>query len=148
MYQLSDTLVTTKSHINSDFLFAFLECPALTVESLDSVDVSGPQPVGTVATYNCFCGSYGDSTRTCQAGGTWTGTEPICRPTGYLLEIDILWKILRHIRLPNRGVKYDFPAFTNNRKVPLEMMKSEGEALVFQLFPREFANVNEIPNHV
>ena len=141
MYHVSDTLGTTKSHFNSNFLFAFLECPALTVAWIDSVDVSGPQPVGTVASYDCFCGHIGVFTRTCQADGTWTGTEPICAPEGYLLEINIIWKILHHIRLPNRGVKYHLPAFANNRKV-------EGEALVFQLFPREFANVNVIPNHV
>ena len=34
-------------------------------------------------------------------------------------------------------------SFINIRKVPREMLKTEGEALGFQHFPRDLANVNE-----
>ena len=46
-----------------------------------SVDISGPQPLGTVATYSCDYGlASGDLVRYCITGGTWTGTEPTCVP--------------------------------------------------------------------
>ena len=39
------------------------------------------------------------------------------------------------------GIKHDFP-FINIRKVPREVMKTEGEALGFQHLPRDLANVS------
>ena len=43
---------------------------------------------------------------------------------------------------PNIGIKHDFP-FINIRKVPREVLKTEGEARGFQHLPRHLANVNE-----
>ena len=40
------------------------------------------------------------------------------------------------------GIKHDFP-FINIRKVPREVLKTEGEARGFQHLPRDLANVNE-----
>ena len=40
------------------------------------------------------------------------------------------------------GIKHDFPLI-NIRKVPREVLKTEGEARGFQHFPRDLANVNE-----
>ena len=45
------------------------------------------------------------------------------------------------------GIKHDFP-FNNFRKVPKEVLKTEGEARGFQHLPRDLANVNEWQNHV
>ena len=42
----------------------------------------------------------------------------------------------------NIGIKHDFP-FINIRKVPREVLKTEGEAQGFQHLPRDLANVNE-----
>ena len=42
----------------------------------------------------------------------------------------------------NIGIKHDFP-FINIRKVPREVLKTEGEARGFQHLPRDLANVNE-----
>ena len=39
------------------------------------------------------------------------------------------------------GIRYDFP-FINIRKVPREVLKTEGEARCFQHLPRDLANVN------
>ena len=41
----------------------------------------------------------------------------------------------------NIGIKRDFP-FINIRKVPREVLKTEGEARGFQYFPRDLVNVN------
>ena len=47
----------------------------------------------------------------------------------------------------NIRIKHDFP-FINIRKFPREVLKTEGEARAFQHLPRDFANVNELQNHV
>ena len=45
------------------------------------------------------------------------------------------------------GIKHNF-SFINIRKVPREMLKTEGEARGFQHLPGNLANVNEWQNHV
>ena len=45
------------------------------------------------------------------------------------------------------GIKHYFP-FINIRKIPREVLKTEGEARGFQHPPRDIANVNEWQNHV
>ena len=47
----------------------------------------------------------------------------------------------------NIWLKHDFP-FINIRKVPREVLKTEGEARGIQHLPRDLANVNEWQNHV
>ena len=45
------------------------------------------------------------------------------------------------------GIKHEFPLI-NIRKVPRELLKTEGEARNFQHLSRDLANVNEWQNHV
>ena len=52
-----------------------------------------------------------------------------CMPMSLLLDLNI-------------GIKHDFPII-NIRKVPREVLKTEGEARGFQHLPRDLANVNE-----
>ena len=49
---------------------------------------------------------------------------------------------LEIIVVNNRGIKHGFP-FINIRKVPREVLKTEGEARGYFTFPRDLANVNE-----
>ena len=50
---------------------------------------------------------------------------------------------VRHRFLCNNiGINHDFP-FINIRKVPREVLKTEGEARGFRYLPRDLANVNE-----
>ena len=44
-----------------------------------TVDVSGPQPIGSTATFSCEFGLVsGSLVRYCLAGGVWSGMDPIC----------------------------------------------------------------------
>ena len=52
----------------------------------------------------------------------------------------------RSYRRTNIGIKHDF-SFINIRKVPREVLKTEGEARSFQHLPRDLANANEWQNH-
>ena len=63
---------------------------------------------GQTATYSCDTGYIlvGDSNRTCQATGVWSGSEPICQSMlQQLLNLSALWWIyfkkiacVRHLR--------------------------------------------------
>ena len=47
-----------------------------------SLDPPGTRAFGTTATYSCVTGHMlvgGDSSRTCQASGVWSGVEPSCQ---------------------------------------------------------------------
>ena len=56
-----------------------VECPALTVPENGTVNVSGPQLLGTIATYSCDHGlESGTLVRYCVGVGYWTGTDPKC----------------------------------------------------------------------
>ena len=62
-----------------NFFFFAAQCPALTAPENGTVDVTGPQPIGTMATYTCDIGLVsGDLERFCLADGTWSGTQPVC----------------------------------------------------------------------
>ena len=61
-------------------------CPVLSAPDNGGVSYSNgitgaPIPTSIVATYSCSSAftRVGDSTRTCQSGGTWTGSAPICQ---------------------------------------------------------------------
>ena len=66
----------------SPFHSPVITCPTDGVISApENGDVSvGEITLGSVATYTCNDGYVfnGDSTRTCQADGTWSGDKPIC----------------------------------------------------------------------
>ena len=66
-------------------------CPVLSTPDSGGVSYSNsiteaPIPTNIVATYSCSSGYslVGDSTRTCQSGGTWTGSAPICQSKSLL----------------------------------------------------------------
>ena len=50
--------------------------------------------------------------------------------------------VYTNVAYVNIGIKHDFP-FINIRKVPREVLKTEGEARGFQHLPWDLANVNE-----
>ena len=54
-------------------------CPNLTDPANGQVTMPSNTP-DSAATYTCNTGFmlFGNSMRTCQADGTWTGTEPTC----------------------------------------------------------------------
>ena len=70
----------------------------------------------------------------------WTYSDPLGNILLYLY-------VHAAERVFNTGIKHDFP-FINIRKVPREVLKTDGEALGFQHFPRDLANVSEWQNHV
>ncbi len=52
-------------------------CP--TLPNPDNGMVSVPTTTfGSTATYTCVTGYNGDTTRTCESDGTWSGSEPAC----------------------------------------------------------------------
>ena len=59
-------------------LFSVL-CPGLEYPQSGSVDVIGPQPVGTTANYNCSNGLIsGNLQRECLSSGMWSGDPAVC----------------------------------------------------------------------
>ena len=65
-----------------------VDCGTLTDPANGSVNHTAGTSLGLTATYSCDTGYnlVGDSTRTCQAAGVWSGSEPTCQ--GVLLEDD------------------------------------------------------------
>ena len=58
---------------------ATTQCPELPPLVNGQIIIPGLD-VGSVVTYTCFPGytTQGNSQRTCQSDGTWSGTPPIC----------------------------------------------------------------------
>ena len=67
-------------HISTAYRFFHLvKCSALMDPDDGTVDVSGPQPIGSTATFSCEFGLVsGSLVRYCLAGGIWSGMDPIC----------------------------------------------------------------------
>ena len=65
-----------------------VDCGSLTDPANGSVTHTAGTTFGQTATYSCNTGYnlVGDSTRTCQATGVWSGTAPTCQ--GMLLKGD------------------------------------------------------------
>ena len=60
-------------------LFHLVQCSAFMDPDDGTVDVSGPQPIGSTATFSCEFGLVsGSLVRYCLAGGVWSGMDPIC----------------------------------------------------------------------
>ena len=57
-----------------------VDCGPLMNPANGTVDITQGTTFNQVATYNCDTGYglVGNMTRTCQADGTWSGSEPIC----------------------------------------------------------------------
>ena len=57
-----------------------MECGTLTNPENGDVDHTMGTTFGETATYSCNTGYnlVGDNTRTCQATGNWSGSEPTC----------------------------------------------------------------------
>ena len=66
-----------------------VDCGNLTDPANGSVNHTAGTTFGQTATYSCDTGYnlVGDSTRTCQATGNWSGSAPTCQ--GMLLEADV-----------------------------------------------------------
>ena len=68
-----------------------VDCGDLSDPANGSVTLTTGTTLGQTATYSCNTGYglVGDSTRTCQATGNWSGSEPTCQ--GMLLHSVCLW---------------------------------------------------------
>ena len=56
-----------------------VSCPALDDPPGGFVNVTGPQPIGVIARYNCIAGlTSGDLQRSCLIGGIWSGQPAVC----------------------------------------------------------------------
>ena len=90
---LSDNQFSTHN-CSSVVLFMFpssaVDCPPLMNPRSGSVSVSGLRQ-GSTATYSCNVGYnlMGDSPRTCDSTGTWTGSEPVCQRESLLRHFQI-----------------------------------------------------------
>ena len=58
-----------------------MDCGALPNPESGEVDHAEGTTFGQTATYSCYVGFdlMGDSNRTCQNTGNWSGSEPICQ---------------------------------------------------------------------
>ena len=58
-----------------------MDCSTLTNPANGQVSHTAGTTFGQTATYSCDTGYIlvGNNTRTCQAGGAWSGNEPICQ---------------------------------------------------------------------
>ena len=58
-----------------------VDCNALTDPANGQVSTTGGTTFGQTATYSCNTGYnlVGDSTRSCQANGDWSGSDPTCQ---------------------------------------------------------------------
>ena len=67
------------------FSYSAVNCPDLAGPANGQVVPSGSIPAST-ATYTCNSGYRlnGDSSRTCQDSGEWSGTAPTCEPSTYV----------------------------------------------------------------
>ena len=63
-----------------------VDCSALTNPANGQVSQAAGTTFGETATYSCNTGYnlVGDNTRTCQATGEWSGSEPACQSMLYM----------------------------------------------------------------
>ena len=62
-------------------ILVVVDCGSLTDPANGQVDLTSGTTFGQTATYSCNTGYnlVGDSTRTCQATGEWSGSAPTCQ---------------------------------------------------------------------
>ena len=80
-------------------LLTVVDCGNLTDPANGQVDHTAGTLLGQNATYSCNTGYnlVGDSTRTCQAEGEWSGSAPTCQ--GMLLYSVCLWSFREHYEI-------------------------------------------------
>ena len=88
--------MTSSRCISLHVIFIILivvDCGNLTDPANGQVDLTSGTTFGQTATYSCNTGYnlVGDSTRTCQATGQWSGSAPTCQ--GTLLKADLILPI-------------------------------------------------------
>ena len=91
--------VMTSSRFNDIFLIlTAVNCGNLTDPANGSVAHTAGTDVGQTATYSCNTGYHlvGDSTRTCQNRGNWSGDAPTCQ--GKFIMSTVIIRILRMIQ--------------------------------------------------
>ena len=76
--------MTSSACINLHVIFlilAVVDCGNLTDTANGQVNLTSGTTFGLNATYNCSTGYnlVGDSIRTCQATGNWSGSKPTCQ---------------------------------------------------------------------
>ena len=81
-----------------------MDCGSLTDPANGQVDLTAGTTFGQTATYSCNTGYnlVGDSTRTCQATGVWSGSAPTCQGMFYsavstimeICEVNYMYKIM------------------------------------------------------
>ena len=84
MYQVTQIL-----HDVRIILLTAVDCGNLTDPANGQVNYTAGTTFGQTATYSCNTGYNleGDSTRTCEAAGVWSGSAPTC--AGMLLHMGI-----------------------------------------------------------
>ena len=85
---INDLLFTHASHVHVFLTLIVVDCGALTNPANGQVTHPTGTTFGQTATYSCNTGYnlVGDSARTCQATGMWSGSVPTCLrmlQTGY-----------------------------------------------------------------
>ena len=80
-------IVVLRYQITFSTLLTISDCDNLTDPSNGQVTHSSRTTLGQTATYSCNTGYnlVGDSTRTCQDTGEWSGSAPTCQ--GMLLKV-------------------------------------------------------------
>ena len=83
-----NSIVDVSSNIDLQHIFLILtavDCGCLPDPTNGSVDHTAGTSLGQTSIYSCNTGYnlVGDSTRTCQATGNWSGSEPTCQGTRY-----------------------------------------------------------------
>ena len=75
------------------FFVAVVNCGTLNAPANGQVSHTAGTTFGQTATYSCNTGYnlMGNSTRTCQANGVWSGSEPTCRYVGASLIYSLLY---------------------------------------------------------
>ena len=88
----SSVRIASNGRRNLFLILIFADCGNLTDPASGQVNNDGTT-FGHTATYSCNTGYnlVGDSTRTCQATGVWSGSAPTCQ--GTLLKGDLILSI-------------------------------------------------------
>ena len=78
----SDRTAPFNMYTMDSFIAAVVDCGTLNAPANGQVSHTTGAAIGQTATYSCDTGYLlmGDSTRTCQATGVWSGSEPTCIP--------------------------------------------------------------------